>query len=495
MSNQRIDSTQIPHEGIYIDFFQFHEAPFSITPDPGFLFLSATHQSVIEKIIYGIKNRLGFVLLTGEVGTGKTTICRSVLDKLEKDAETVYIINPSLSGIEILATILDDLGATYSAGAGKKELVDSLNSFLLTTDPAKPVVIIIDDAQTMPVEALEDLRLLSNLETDKEKLLQMVLVGQPELLATISKPELRQLHQRIAINCNLDYLKKEEISGYIERRLFIAGNNGQVRFAASAINAIYNASKGIPRLINRICDYSLIACYLANEHTINKQHVKQALNEIGNTEYTKIESFIKKPYYRYVIAGILIAFAFFAGYIKFWVYGKPAITHTINNTTTPEVNNKSSLQKPEIRQPSFTILLASHRYSERVSEEASIFRDKGIDSHWAEVDLGKGGIWHRHFAERFDDKAAAQSYITEHGLTDAIILAAPWAIQAGEGVSPEAMNGIIDILKASHFDSYMQKMENGSYRLLIGAFVTRKGAEHAADKIAIPGIIPMVVSR
>lgn len=509
MSNQRIDSAQTLREGIYLDFFQLHEAPFSITPDPGFLFLSGTHQSVIEKIIYGINNRLGFVLLTGEVGTGKTTICRSVLDKLEGNAETVYIINPSLSGIEILATILDDLGATYSAGAGKKELMDSLKSFLLATDRIKPVVIIIDDTQTMPTEALEDLRLLSNLETDKEKLLQMVLVGQPELLDTISKPELRQLRQRVAISCNLDYLKKEEISGYIERRLFVAGNKGQVRFTASATGAIFKASMGIPRLINRICDYSLIACYLTNDCAIHKHHVQQALKEVGDTEYIQIKSFIKKLSYRYAFAGILIALAVFAVSMRFWIYGKTEksepdktaghaslFTPAIKNTTVkPELKDKSSIQEPENTPPSYAILLASHRFSGQVFDEASLFRKKGIDSRWVEVDLGKDGIWQRHFAGRFDNKAAAQKYINEYGLADAIIIAAHWAIQAGEGVSPEAMNGIMDILKANRYDGYIQKMNNGVYRLLIGAFITRKGAEHAAEKIVIPGISPVVVLR
>ena len=162
-------------ERVYLDYYSFREAPFSITPDPEFLFLSSTHGSVINKILYGINSRMGFILLIGEVGTGKTTICRSILDNLEGKAETVYIINPSLSGRELISSILDDLGIPTPPETSKKELIACLNQFLLSAEERGPVVIIIDDAQTIPLDALEDLRLLSNLETDKDKLLQMVL--------------------------------------------------------------------------------------------------------------------------------------------------------------------------------------------------------------------------------------------------------------------------------------------------------------------------------
>jgi general secretion pathway protein A len=308
-------------KGIYLDFYHFHEAPFTITPDPCFLFLSRTHHSVIEKLLYAIHNRAGFVLLTGEVGTGKTTICRSILDSLDGKAETVYIINPSLSGIEIISTILDDLGVAYPSGAGKKELMDGLNSFLLTADRLKPVVILIDDAQTMPREALEGLRLLSNLETDKEKLLQMLLVGQPELLDTISKPEMRQLRQRVAVNCTLDYLKREEVAGYVERRLFVAGNKGQVRFTIAALNKIFRASGGIPRLINKICDYALIVGYLANDYTIQKRYVIQALNELGHLNEAAKTTLIRRPIHSAVFAVILLAVAALVLSIGLWIYG------------------------------------------------------------------------------------------------------------------------------------------------------------------------------
>lgn len=266
---------------LYLDFFDLREAPFSITPDPEFLYFSNTHQSVIDKTLYGISNRSGFILLTGEVGTGKTTLCRSMLDRLDGKAEMVYIINPSVSGVELFSIILDDLGVETAPGATKKALIDLLNRFALAASEARPVVIIIDDAQTMPIDTLEDLRLLSNLETDKEKLLQVVLVGQPELIGLISRPEMRQLRQRIVIACQLGLLSPPEIDGYIDRRLFVAGNKGQIRFTQKAKKQVAQASGGIPRLINIICDYALTAAYISNSFTIGPRHVKSAEKEIG----------------------------------------------------------------------------------------------------------------------------------------------------------------------------------------------------------------------
>ena len=255
---------------VYLDFYNLRETPFSITPDPEFIFLSNTYKSVIDKILYGINNRMGFILLTGEVGTGKTTICRSVIDNLDNKARMVYIINPSVSGRELISGILDDLGLEYPPDSSKKDLINHLNNFLLSRADNNPVVIIIDDAQTMPIDALEDLRLLSNLETDKKKLLQMILVGQPELLELINRPEIRQLKQRVEINCRLEYLARDETGGYIAQRLFIAGCRGNLQFTQKAINLIYAASNGIPRLINKICDYALTAGYLDDEFVKKK---------------------------------------------------------------------------------------------------------------------------------------------------------------------------------------------------------------------------------
>lgn len=269
-------------ERVYLELYGLSEPPFTITPDPDFLYLAQTHQEALEKILYTIGVRMGFMLLTGEVGTGKTTLCRHLLDRMHGQAETVYIVNPSLTGKELLASILDDLGIPYPARATKKNLLGLLNRFLLCPVFSKPVVIIIDDAQSMSTDALEQLRLLSNLETDKVKLLQILLVGQPELVELLNRADLRQLRQRIALHCELNLLTKEETAEYIHRRLFAAGSQGRLNFRKDAIKLVHQRSGGIPRLANKICDYALVAGYVDNEFTIAAKHVKIALRETGN---------------------------------------------------------------------------------------------------------------------------------------------------------------------------------------------------------------------
>jgi general secretion pathway protein A len=311
-------------ERVYLDFYNLKGVPFAITPDPEFLFLSETHRNVIEKLQYAIGARMGFMLLTGEVGTGKTTLCRALLDHMQNGPQTVYVINPALSGHELLANILDDLGIAYSLQASKKELIDRLNRFLLANEAAGPVVIIVDDAQTMPVTTLEDLRLLSNLETDKTKLLQMLLVGQPELLDLLDRPEIRQLKQRVAVHCRLDFLSHAEVGGYIERRLFVAGNQGQIRFSPKVVKKVYRRSGGVPRLINKISDLALTAAYATNCHTVQGIHFKAACSELieASGRWTRFRSA-----WRRLRVAFIVAVAFFAllaaGYGMLEISAKP----------------------------------------------------------------------------------------------------------------------------------------------------------------------------
>lgn len=264
---------------VYLDLYGLKEAPFSITPDPEFIFLSQTHHAALEKLQYGIDNRLGFMLLTGEVGTGKTTLCRHLLDVLSSQADTVYLVDPNLTGKELLQSILDDLGLVYPQRATRKQLVDKLHQFLLGRAPQRPVVVIVDDAQSMASDTLEQLRLLTNLETDKAKLLQIILSGQPELDTRLSAHDMRQIRQRVGIHCHLDLLGPEEVEEYITRRLYCSGNKGTLRFAPQSVALIHRHSGGIPRLINQICDYALVSGYVGNDFVISPTHVQRALQE------------------------------------------------------------------------------------------------------------------------------------------------------------------------------------------------------------------------
>ena len=505
---------------VYLDFYDLKEPPFSITPDPAFLFLSNTHQSVIEKILHGIRSRMGFILLTGEVGTGKTTICRSVLDSLDGEAETAYIINPSLSGRELILTILDDFGIKYPPDSSKKILIEHLNLFLLSTAYTKPVVLIIDDAQTMSIEALEDLRLLSNLETDKAKLLQMVLVGQPELLDFISVPQMRQLKQRVAIQCHLEYLTREEVEGYIPRRLFIAGDKGHVRFTPRAIIKIYKASDGVPRLINKICDYSLTAGYIAEDFTIGPVYVKKALNEIGDLDLKEDSTSLRKSDTKRVrnkrlalvsaTAMTLLIISFSINYLFVVPSGEyekdidpfsalPKETVTVKIEPPSQGFEKSiSKETPttENRVPSpFALQLGSFKRFEGVISAVSFYKKRQVEAHWHKLDLGAKGCWYRVFTGQFKTKEEAEKFKEEYGFVNSIVLFAPWTVLVGQPNSSEALDHIRSVLRDNQYDSYVEKSGDNGHRVLTGTFIKRERAEKLAHAINDLGIAARVIQR
>ncbi len=265
---------------MYEKFFGFLEKPFNVTPDAHFLYLSHQHEGVINTLHYGINERKGFLLLTGEVGTGKTTSLRAVLNRLGSDVETCLIINPLLSTVELLKTINKDFGCETS-GDSVKEQLDALNAFLLESNrQGRNAVVIIDEAQNLSMEALEMTRLLSNLETSTHKLIQIILVGQPELEEKLSDPSLRQLVQRIQLLCQLKPLDASETAQYIEHRILRAGNNPQIAFERSALNEIHKTSGGIPRMINTVCDLALLAAYSQETRVITKNLVQSAAREV-----------------------------------------------------------------------------------------------------------------------------------------------------------------------------------------------------------------------
>ncbi|MEK6540174.1 MAG: AAA family ATPase [Deltaproteobacteria bacterium] len=265
---------------VYEKFFYLKENPFNITPDPRFLYRSKKHQEALDLMFFGISERKGFMMLSGEVGTGKTTICRVLLDKLNSKVEKALILTPFLSDIELIRAINEDFGVTEH-NSSLKEQLDALNAFLLKkAQHGGNAVVIIDEAQNLSLKALEMVRLLSNFETEKMKLLQIVLVGQPELREKLKLPELRQLNQRIVVRYHLMSLNFEETKEYIFNRLTIAGGKGNIRFTSTALRSIYEASSGIPRLINIVCDRALTAAFVVGKRVVDDEIEKKAIEEL-----------------------------------------------------------------------------------------------------------------------------------------------------------------------------------------------------------------------
>lgn len=266
---------------MYTKFFGLVEAPFNITPDSRFLFLSKRHKEALASLLYGIKQRKGFIAITGEIGSGKTTLCRALLNELDPHTTKVaLILNSSLSELELLKTINEEF-AIRSTFDSKKALVDELNRFLLLQNSqSNNVVIIVDEAQNLSPDCLEQIRMLSNLETETEKLLQIVLIGQPELAYTLNLPALEQLNQRIAVRYHISALSEEEIVHYIRHRLFIAQAKIEIEFTPQALQLIYEYSKGIPRKINLVCDRAMLAAYVEATYTIDARLVRCAIAEL-----------------------------------------------------------------------------------------------------------------------------------------------------------------------------------------------------------------------
>jgi general secretion pathway protein A len=268
---------------MYLNFYGFKEAPFNITPDPRFLFFSLQHREAFDHIVYGIEKRKGFIELTGEVGAGKTTICRAVLAKLSPKIKTALVLNPTLARTQLLRAILNDFGLG-AKGRDHLACLETLNRFLLEQlNLGNNVALIIDEAQNLQPEVLEQVRLLSNLETDQHKLLQIVLCGQPELKQRLAAPELRQLRQRITVRCHLFPLTAAEVNQYINHRLKMAGWEGGALFEPAALQRVHHYAQGIPRLVNAVCDAALLAGYVAGSRQIDGPCVHRAIQHLEGT--------------------------------------------------------------------------------------------------------------------------------------------------------------------------------------------------------------------
>lgn len=264
---------------MYLDFYGLKRRPFDMTPDPLFFFPSQKHTEALASLTYTLTERRGFVVITGEIGSGKTTVCRTLLNKLDPAARVAMLTNTSLTPKQLLEAISDQFGLPME-NRTKVALLTGLHRFLMEqNDAGNPVVLIMDEAQNLSVKALEEMRLISNMETDAEKLVQIVMLGQPELRDKLNRPELEQLRQRICLRYHLRSLNKKEIGPYIEHRLRIAGNDGQVKFTKRALDSLYSFSKGIPRLINVVCDQALLTGYLRETRKLDKAIIEEIAAE------------------------------------------------------------------------------------------------------------------------------------------------------------------------------------------------------------------------
>jgi len=358
---------------MYDKYFGLTDKPFSIAPDPRYLFMSEQHREALAHLVYGVGDGGGFVMLTGEVGTGKTTVCRCLLEQIPDTTRIAFILNPKLSTTELLATVCDELHIEYPEMPSLKELNDVLNEFLLRSHAAGlKIVLMIDEAQNLSTEILEQIRLLTNLETNKEKLLQIILIGQPELKDLLAKHELRQLAQRITARFHLQPLNLEECESYILHRLEVSGFNDSL-FDQKAIKELYQRTGGVPRLINVLCDRAMLGAYAKNRRQIGPNVVKQAASEVMGGDEREIQADVIKPshtpgyFWRMVATGLAIIL----------VAGSTSIIYLFQQQPEPETKlaaGQSSAQlateiKPEVLEEKQIIIDRQTEQLEQITAE------------------------------------------------------------------------------------------------------------------------------
>ncbi|OGX15200.1 MAG: hypothetical protein A2166_00215 [Omnitrophica WOR_2 bacterium RBG_13_41_10] len=265
---------------MYCQFYGFKERPFNVTSDPAFFFLSKKHKEALSHLLYGVTQRKGIIVITGEIGTGKTTLCRFFLNQLVKNIKTAFILNPHFSEVQLLEAIIKDFGLGIK-NKTRLSIILELNKFLLSeSERGNNVVLIIDEAQNLKPQTLEQVRLLSNLETEKDKLIQIVLVGQPELNHRLNLYNLRQLQQRIMVRYHIPPLEEPEVKEYINHRLHTVNPSHRIKFNDEATQIIADFSKGTPRLINIICDRALLAGFVGETHVIDADIINKCMEEL-----------------------------------------------------------------------------------------------------------------------------------------------------------------------------------------------------------------------
>jgi len=357
---------------MYEDYYGFAEKPFSLTPDPKFLYLSESHRSAFDLLQYAIRRREGFVVVTGDIGTGKTTLCRAILGELDPRTFTALVLNPFLSEEDLITLILQDFGVVSReevkrgrlGGVSKQELIDTLNEFLLSLLPiGGRAIVIIDEAQNLPAQVLEQIRILSNLETDKEKLLQVVLVGQLNLQAILRAPEMRQLDQRVSLRYQLNPLNREETAAYVAHRLRVAGGSGAVSFTPKALELVHRFSGGTPRLINLLCDRALLGGYGARAHRIPPEAVAKAAETLDlRPRRTGLVARVRKLAGALVtgmVASVLLG-ATAASVAMEMGWRPPIVSAAVARPAGPPIGAGTAASAVETPRPAFAILVGSY---------------------------------------------------------------------------------------------------------------------------------------
>jgi general secretion pathway protein A len=425
------------------DYYGFSEKPFSLTPDPKYLYKSASHASAFDLLQYAIRRREGFVVVTGDIGTGKTTLCRAILEQLDRKTFTALVLNPFLSEEDLLRLILQDFGVVSReemkrgrlAGVSKQELIDTLNDFLLSLLPLRAgALLIIDEAQNLPRQVLEQIRILSNLETHKEKLLQIVLVGQLNLKDLLRSPDLRQLDQRVSIRYELKPLTREETAAYIAHRLTIAGGGAVVSFAPRALDLVHRYTGGIPRLINLVCDRALLGGYSVRTNRITPEIVTAAARGLDlAAPHGSLIAWMRQRAAAFAAGAALMAAVSVAG-----AYGVSAL-----QARASARSNESAAQSRAVERPStapaagmptpqgtsgpmaptavdaavratddgagskplrtYSVLVGSFRYEPEAASLLDQLRGLGYQARTARVSSTGRGTWHQVFVGPYGD--------------------------------------------------------------------------------------------
>jgi len=427
---------------MYEHYYGFAEKPFSLTPDPKYLYRSQSHASAFDLLQYAVRRREGFAVITGDIGTGKTTLCRALLEQIDRATFTALVLNPFLTEEDLLKRILQDFGvlsreeakSPAMASISKQELVETLYDFLLSLVPLKAsAVLIIDEAQNLPLQVLEQIRILSNLETDKEKLLQIILVGQLNLHGLLRSPDLRQLDQRVSIRYELAPLDRDSVAAYITHRLTIAGGGQSVAFAPDAVDEVHRVSHGIPRLINLVCDRALLGGYSQRTSRVTAELVRHAAEGLELAEQTapppaarSRAGFVRRNGPMLAAASVLLSAAVTGAAATAMLYERYVERSVEAQVATPVPSPASTPIAPARHhstdavvsrqlpgEAALTILVGSYPVGASATADAvrgmtAWLETSGFQVFYAEVDLGSQGRWQRVLAGAYTDPELAR---------------------------------------------------------------------------------------